>query len=123
MHLEYVRSLFGGIVVVQRKCVTVLILILVLCGRLGTIGLAAQPVKEVHSEADLPRIIFSTNGSISSLLQSENTVFAPLLQKAVADIHSLLTDYDIKDRATLILVLSAKLATQELKGETGEALQ
>ena len=80
-------------------------------------------MKEVHSEADLPRIIFSTNGSISSLLQSENAVFAPLLQKAVADIHSLLTDYDIKDRATLISVLSAKLATQELNGETDEALQ
>jgi subtilisin family serine protease len=123
MHLEYGRSLFRGRIVVQRKWVTVLILILVVCARLGTVGLAAPPVKEVHSEADLPRIIFSTNGSISSLLQSENAVFAPLLQKAVADIQSLLTDYDIKDRATLISVLAAKLATQELNGETDEALQ
>src|ERR1700761_8899684 len=109
MHLEYERSLFGERIVVQRKWVTVLILILMVCDCLSTGGLAAQPAKEVHSEADLPRIIFSTDGSISSLLQSENAVFAPLLQKAVADIHSLLIDYDIKDRATLISVLSAKL--------------
>ena len=86
-------------------------------------GGAAQPRKEVRSEADLPRKIFSTSGSVSSLLQSDQAAFAPLLQQAVADIHSLLTDYDIKDRATLISVLSAKLATQELNGEIDEALQ
>ena len=41
---------------------------------------------------------YATGGSVSSLLQSDTAVFAPLLQKAVADIHSLLTDYEIKDR-------------------------
>jgi subtilisin family serine protease len=123
MHLEHVISLFGGRIVIPPKCVTVLILILVVSDRLSTVGHAVQPAKEIHTEADLPRIIFSANGPISSLLQSENAVFAPLLQKAVADIQSLLTDYDIKDRATLISVLSAKLATQELNGQNDEALQ
>ena len=123
MHSEYMRSFFGEKSVVQRRGVTFLILSLAVCSCLVAVGLAAQPMKEVNSEADLPRTIFSTSGPISSLLQSDDTVFAPMLQKAIADIHSLLTDYDIKDRATLISVLSAKLATQELSGETDEALQ
>ena len=66
---------------------------------------------------------YSINGSVSSLLQSDSAAFAPLLKKVVSDIHLLLTDYDIQDRATLISVLSAKLATQELNGEIDEALQ
>ena len=68
-------------------------------------------------------MIYPLSGSVSSLLQADNAAFAPLLQKAAADIHSLLTEYDIKDQATLISVLAAKLATQELNGETDEALQ
>jgi len=105
------------------KHLHVWILILVLSNSLLSEVAAEQPQKEVRSEADLPRTVYPINGPIGRLLQSENAAFAPLLEKAVADIHSLLTDYDIKDRATLISVLSAKLATQELKGETGEALQ
>ena len=100
MHLEYVRSFFGEKSAIQRKVVAFLIVSLAACSRLVAVSLAAQPAKEVHSEADLPRTIFSTNGSISSLLQSDSAVFAPMLQKAIADIQSLLTDYDIKDRAT-----------------------
>jgi hypothetical protein len=99
------------------------ILILLLSNSLLSEVTAEQPQKEVRREADLPRTVYSIDGSVDRLLQSENAVFAPLLEKAVADVHSLLTDYDIKDRATLISVLSAKLATQELKGETDEALQ
>ena len=106
-----------------QKHLHVWILILVLSSSLLSAVAAEQPQKEVRSEADLPRTVYAIDGSVGRLLQAENAAFAPLLEKAVADIHSLLTDYDIKDRATLISVLSAKLATQELKGETGEALQ
>src|ERR1700726_3047555 len=65
MHLEYVRALFGGRTVVLPKCLTVLILVLMVCDRLGTISLAAEPVKEVHSEADLP-----VNSIRSSVLEA-----------------------------------------------------
>lgn len=123
MNLELMKSFFRRKIVVQRKCATFWILVLALGSCAACKGGAAQLGKEVRSEADLPRIAFSTSGSISSLLQSDEAAFAPLLQKAVADVHSLLTDYDIKDRATLISVLSAKLAMQELNGETDEALQ
>jgi len=123
MHVQFMKSPCWERIVGQRRCVTFWILSLIGCCCLVSECIAAQTQKEVRSEADLPRMIYSINGSVGSLLQSDNATFAPLLQKAVADIRSLLTDYDIKDRATLISVLSAKLATQELSGETGEALQ
>jgi subtilisin family serine protease len=85
-------------------------------------GHAGPPLKEVHSEADLPRMTYPINGMVSALLQSDETSFAPLLQEAGADIRTLLTDYDIKDPATLISLLSTKLAIQELQGETDQAL-
>jgi subtilisin family serine protease len=83
---------------------------------------AATP-KQVLSESDLPRLTYPVRGTIGSLLDADEATFAPLLRKAVADIQSLLTDYTIKDHATLISVLSAKLATQELNGETAAALE
>jgi subtilisin family serine protease len=123
MHLDLMMSFSCKRVVLQCKCVSFWILTLVISSSLLSERIAAHPKKEVRSEADLPRMIYPMNGSVSSLLQSDSAAFAPLLEKAVADIHSLLTDYDIKDRATLISILSAKLATQELKAETDEALQ
>jgi hypothetical protein len=56
-------------------------------------------------------------------LKSDYSAFAPLVERADADIEALLADYDLKDRATLISILSAKLATQELKGQTADGLQ
>src|ERR1700733_12672278 len=123
MHVEFTNSLFWEKIGLRCKYTTFWVFALIVCSPLLSATIAAETQKEVRSEADLPRIIYSINGSVSTLLQSDPTVFAPLLQKAVADIHSLLTDYDLKDRATLISVLSAKLATQELNGETDQALQ
>jgi subtilisin family serine protease len=123
MRVEFMKSLFWEKIGLRCKCATFWIRILVVCSPLLSETIAAQTQKEVRSEADLPRMIYPINGSVSTLLQSDPAVFAPLLQEAVADIHSLLTDYDIKDRATLISVLSAKLATQELNGEADAALQ
>ncbi len=107
----------------RSKYILIWIFILSVASPLLSTAFAAETRKEVRSEADLPRMIYPVTGPVSTLLQSNPSVFAPLLQKAVADIHSLLTDYDIKDRATQISVLSAQLATQELNGETDEALQ
>src|ERR1700676_1661743 len=123
MHVEFMNSVPGKRFGVRRKGVSFWVFILAVSVSLITASMAAEPAKEVRSEADLPRMIYPLSGSVSSLLQADNAAFAPLLQKAAADIHSLLTEYDIKDRATLISVLSAKLATQELNGETDEALQ
>jgi subtilisin family serine protease len=121
--LEFLISFSWKRIVFTEKCAHFWILILAATTSPIHTGIAGRPEKEVRSEEDLPRMTYSINGSVSSLLQSDSAAFAPLLKKVVSDIHLLLTDYDIQDRATLISVLSAKLATQELNGEIDEALQ
>ena len=80
-------------------------------------ALADQPKKEVHSQADLPRATYPVTGSVSTLLQSDDSVFDSTVSKAATDLDALFSDYDIKDNATLISILSAKLSLQELKGD------
>jgi subtilisin family serine protease len=123
MRSEFMESFLRERIVLLHKFTLFWLLILVASRSLLCLSIAAEPQKEVHSESDLPRMIYSIHSSVSSLLQSDTAAFAPLLQQAVDDIYSLLTDYEIKDRATLISVLSAKLATQELNGEVAAALQ
>jgi hypothetical protein len=84
---------------------------------------ADQPKKEVHSQADLPRVSYPITGSISTLLKADDSTFDSATGQAVADIDSLLADYDIQDNATLISILTAKLAVQELKGDADGGLQ
>jgi hypothetical protein len=90
---------------------------------LASPAFADQPKKEVHSQADLPRISYPLKGSISTLLQADGSVFDAATSRAVADIDSLLANYDIRDNATLISILGAKLAAQELKGDITGGLQ
>jgi subtilisin family serine protease len=84
---------------------------------------ADQPKKEVHSQADLPRVIYPVTGSVSTLLQSDDSAFDAVVKKAITDLDSLFSDYDIKDNATLISILSAKLSLQELKGDADDGLR
>lgn len=84
---------------------------------------ADQPKKEVHSQADLPRATYPVTGSVSTLLQSDDAVFNSSVGKATADLDALFSDYDIKDHATLISILSAKLSVQELKGDAAGGLE
>src|SRR5260370_5967424 len=86
-------------------------------------ALADQPKKEVHSQADLPRATYPVTGSVSTLLQSDDSVFDSTVSKAAADLNALFSDYDIKDNATLISMLTAKLSLQELKGDAVGGLQ
>ncbi len=85
--------------------------------------LAGEAKKEVHSQADLPRATYPFTGSVSTLLQSDDSVFDSTVSKAAADLNALFSDYDIKDNATLISILTAKLSLQELKGDTVGGLQ
>ena len=77
----------------------------------------------MHSQADLPRVSYPITGSISTLLKADDSTFDSATGQAVADIDSLLADYDIQDNATLISILTAKLAVQELKGDADGGLQ
>ena len=84
---------------------------------------ADQPKKEVHNQADLPRAIYPVTGSVSTLLQSDDSAFDAVVNQAITDLDSLFSDYDIKDNATLISILSAKLSLQELKGDADGGLR
>jgi subtilisin family serine protease len=84
---------------------------------------ADQPKKEVHSQADLPRATYPVSGAVSTLLQSDDTLFDAVVRKATNDLDALFSDYEIKDNATLISILSAKLSLQELKGDAAGGLQ
>jgi subtilisin family serine protease len=86
-------------------------------------ALADQPKHEVRSEADLPRISYPVTGSVSSLLQSDDTVFASTAKQATTDLDALLADYDIQDKATLISILTAKLSLQELNADATGGLE
>ena len=86
-------------------------------------ALCGEAKKEVHSQADLPRATYPFTGSVSTLLQSDDSVFDSTVGKVAADLDALFSDYDIKDNATLISILTAKLSLQELKGDTVGGLQ
>jgi len=86
-------------------------------------ALADEAKKEVDSQADLPRATYPFAGSVSTLLQSDDSVFDSTVSKATADLDALFSDYDIKDNATLISILTAKLSLQELKGDAVGGLQ
>ena len=86
-------------------------------------ALCGEAKKEVHSQADLPRATYPVTGSVSTLLLSDDSVFDPTVSKAAADLNALFSDYDIKDNATLISLLTAKLSLQELNGDASGGLQ
>jgi subtilisin family serine protease len=84
---------------------------------------ADQAKQEVHSQADLPRTSYPVTGSVSTLLQSDDSVFASTVSKATADLDALFSNYDIQDNATLISMLTVKLSLQELEGDAAGGLQ
>jgi subtilisin family serine protease len=98
-----------------------LLLISVFC--LPSLTFADQAKKEVHSQADLPRFSYPFKGSITSLLKADDSTFDAATSQAAADLDSVLSGYNIQDNATLIEILNAKLALQELKGDADGGLQ
>ncbi|MES1166772.1 MAG: hypothetical protein ABUL68_02120, partial [Pseudomonadota bacterium] len=81
------------------------------------------PRKKVASQADLPRFSYPVAGSASGLVQADAKVFNAFAAKVRADLDAVLRDYDIADRSTLRILLSTKLALQQLAGEYPAALE
>jgi subtilisin family serine protease len=78
----------------------------------------ASAKKTVTSEADLPRFSYPVTGSASDLLLSDDATFNSFAQKVTADVNSILTGYDIQDKAALRGLLYSKLDGQILSGDT-----
>jgi hypothetical protein len=78
--------------------------------------------KKVTSQADLPRLTYPVKGSASDLLRSDDATFHAFASKVRADLDSTFRDYETDDKATLRLLLQAKLDLQQLAGENQAAL-
>jgi hypothetical protein len=79
--------------------------------------------KKVTSQSDLPRFTYPVKGSASDLLQSDDATFNAFAATVHADLDSTFRDYEVADRATLRLLLQAKLDLQQLAGENQTALE
>jgi hypothetical protein len=77
---------------------------------------------KVTSQADLPRFTYPVKGSASDLLQSDDATFRAFASKVRADLDSTFRDYKIDDKATLRLLLQAKLDLEQLAGQNEAAL-
>ena len=95
-----------------------ILLLLVPCSYPQTSG-----KKKVTSQSDLPRFTYPVKGSASDLLQSDDATFQAFTSKVRTDLESTFRDYEIDDKATLRLLLQAKLDLQQLAGENQAALE
>ena len=95
-----------------------ILLLLVPCSYPQTSG-----KKKVTSQSDLPRFTYPVKGSASDLLQSDDATFNAFASKVRADLESTFRDYEIDDKATLRLLLQAKLDLQQVAGENQAALE
>lgn len=91
----------------------------------GPTTLYAQtaPQKVVKTEADLPRFNYQIAGTATDLVQSDDAIFGAFAESVRADVDSLLTTYDIQDRATLRELLRVYLDLHLLSGDNQSALE
>jgi subtilisin family serine protease len=83
----------------------------------------AQSRKVVNSESDLPRFTYSVTGALADLLRPDSPAFKDFAAKVEADLQSVLTNYQIEDKATRRELLSALLSFEELNGENDRGLE
>jgi subtilisin family serine protease len=79
--------------------------------------------KRVTNDADLPRFTYPMSQPASQLILADDATFKPFAQKVDADVESVLSDYDIEDKATLRMLLSARVDMQILNGDATGALK
>ncbi len=90
---------------------------------LASSTLADQPKKRKYiARLISPGFLIRLKGPLATFSADEST-FDSATGKAATDIDSLLAEYDIQDNATLIGILNAKLALQELKGDAAGGLE
>jgi hypothetical protein len=80
-------------------------------------ALAQAAKKKVSSDADLPRFSYPVTSTASALLLADDATFGVFTRKLGADVDSVLTEYEIEDKATLRRLLGAKLDVQMLTGD------
>ena len=83
----------------------------------------AQGKKKVASQSDLPRFTYPVTMPASQLLQADEATFNTFAGKVRTDLDTILSDYDISDKATLRELLGIKADLQQLSGDYEGALK
>lgn len=78
--------------------------------------------KKVASADDLPRFSYPVSSPPSVMLMADDAAFNAFAQKVIGDIDSVLSSYDIEDKATLRNLYGAKLDWEMLTNENEAAL-
>ncbi len=79
--------------------------------------------KRVSSQDDLPRFTYRMAKPASDLVQADDATFNDFSGKVRSDLEKILQDFEIQDKATLRLLLSARFDLQQLAGENQAALE
>ncbi|HTM37886.1 MAG TPA: S8 family serine peptidase [Terriglobales bacterium] len=97
------------------------LLLCVFCCQTGVAQISTK--KKVASQSDLPRFTYPMSMPASELLQADAATFNGFAEKVGADLDTLLSDYDISDKATLRALLAIKADLQQLAGDYEGALK
>jgi len=79
-------------------------------------GAQAVTKKTVTTAADLPAFTYPIEVAPSALVQADAATFDPFAARVRANLETVLSGYDIEDRATLRALLEEKLELQVLSG-------
>jgi subtilisin family serine protease len=83
---------------------------------------ATPPKHKVVTASDLPRFSYPVSVPPSSLLMADDETFNAFALKVMHDVDSVLSDYEIDDKATLRSLYSVKLDVQLLTNDNQGAL-
>lgn len=78
--------------------------------------------KIVHSDADLPRLVFPLSGSGNDLLVSQDATFAVFANKVGSDLDAVFAGYTIDDKSTMRKLLLERAYVYMVTGDPKDAL-
>ena len=84
---------------------------------------AGSPKKKVNSANDLPRFSYPISSPPSVFLLADDATFNIFAEKVLHDVESILSDYDIADKATLRQLYETRLNFQLLQNQNEAALE
>ena len=93
-----------------------------LCVALSLPSAFAQDKKRIEKAADLPRFTYKVDGKLEDTVR-DNAKFAAFAKEYRGNVESVLTQYDIADKATLRNLLSSLIQLDYLEGRYDAALK
>lgn len=107
--------------IVHACCSAALLTVALTCGPAHAQVQAGTTM--ISNAADMPRFSYPLKGSASELLESDTRRFLSFAANVRKDIDATLSKYRIDDKDSLLDMLNAQLAVQELTGQYQEGLK